>query len=121
MRRKHTTNIMRDLSPRINALLDEVQDNWDKTLAAYSMYENTPLKRADAHDLIMRSAENGAINPSDVLRVKEEYSNPRHAEFKETNAWSLFNAATEVLKRVPSQLAPKSIKLHQVFDDYCLA
>lgn len=119
MRRKHTTNIMRDLSPRINGMLDDIETSWDDTLAAYAMYENTPLKRANSHDLIMQAAEQGAINPSDVLRVKEEYSNPRHEEFKDPNAWSLFNAATEVLKRVPTQLAQKSIKLHQVFDDYC--
>jgi len=119
MRRKHTTNIMRDLGSRINGLLDEVENNWERTLAAYAMYENTPLQRSQEHDLIMRATAHGAINPSDVLRVRDEYNNPRHEEFKEANAWSLFNAATEVLKRVPTQLAQKSIKLHEIFDDYC--
>jgi len=67
----------------------------------------------------MKSAEAGAINTTDVLNIKNEYLNPRHSDFKHTNAWALFNASTEILKKAPKQLAAKSIKLHEVYDEFC--
>lgn len=118
MRRKHTINVMRDLGSRINGLIDQVESSWDDTLQCYANYAERDITKSDAHDLIMLSAEAGAINPSDVLRVKDEYINPRHEDFRPENAWSLFNASTEVLKRVPSQLQRKSIILHDVYNKY---
>ena len=118
MRRKHTTNVMRDLGSRINRLIDQVESSWNDTLQCYANYAERDISKSDAHDLIMLSAEAGAINPSDVLRVKDEYINPRHEDFRPENAWSLFNASTEVLKRVPSQLQRKSIILHDVYNKY---
>ncbi len=43
----------------------------------------------------------GAILPSHVGRVIEEYDNPSHEEFaQEKNVWRLHNAVTEVYKPV---------------------
>ena len=53
--------------------------------------------------------------------VMDEYREPTHEEFKDSNGWCLFNAFTEVLKKSPSQdaLQRRTIRLHSVFDEFC--
>ena len=119
MRAKHTTNVMDKLDTRINALIDQAVSTWGSTIQSYGTYAKTFLDESLANDLIMKSAEAGAINTTDVLNIKNEYLNPRHSDFKHTNAWALFNASTEILKKAPKQLAAKSIKLHEVYDEFC--
>jgi hypothetical protein len=121
MRRKHTTHVMRDLGNRINDMLNDAFGEWEDTVKSYTKYSLTPLSSKDADHLIMRSAKAGAINPSDVLKVEHEFYNPTHDDFADHNAWSLFNATTEILKRVPTQLQQKTIKLHKVYDEFCTA
>ena len=40
----------------------------------------------------------GAFSSSDILPVVQEFENPRHREFNDKNAWSLYNACTEQMK-----------------------
>ena len=42
----------------------------------------------------------GAITSTQVPNVLQEWREPSHAEFLPRTAWSLFNAITEVHKRV---------------------
>ena len=119
MRAKHTTNVMGRLEDRIHGLIDQATSSWSETIKNYATYAAHDLSDADANDLIVQSAEAGAINCSDILKVKAEYKDPTHAEFRKQNAWTLFNASTEILKKVPTQLSQKTIKLHEVYDEFC--
>ena len=53
------------------------------------------LKNDDeARSRIVRAAELGAINSSDIVPVFREFKNPRHEEFSEPTRYSLLNAFT---------------------------
>jgi len=51
-----------------------------------------------AHSFIVELARAEAFSSSDILPVVNEFENPRHEEFKERNAWSLYRSCTEVMK-----------------------
>ena len=58
------------------------------------------LKNDDeARSRIVRAAEMGAINSSDIVPVFKEFKNPRHQEFAEPTRYSLLNAFTETIKK----------------------
>ena len=48
---------------------------------------------------IVRAAELGAINSSDIIPVFNEFKNPQHPEFAEPTRYSLLNAFTETIKK----------------------
>jgi hypothetical protein len=67
------------------------------------------------HDLVLRAYRSQAIPASAIASVILEFEEPRHPEFRERTAWSLFNAFTEVLKGY-GELQPRTRRLHGVFD-----
>jgi hypothetical protein len=56
------------------------------------------LTRPRGHHLIVELARAGAFSSSDILKVADEWEEPRHAEFAEPTAWSLYQAASETMK-----------------------
>jgi hypothetical protein len=51
--------------------------------------------------------------------VLEEWRRPKHPEFADRNAWSLFNAFTEVQKGGLWRLPRRTEALHGVMDAHC--
>ena len=49
---------------------------------------------------IVKAAENKVIPSCDILPVLDEYKNSQYEEFLQRNSWSLYNAFTEVAKKV---------------------
>lgn len=116
--RKHTPRILFDLRGLIrNALLrlPSLRQNQDARIEAY--------KRCNATDdgarvAIMRACEKDFISPSKTLKVWNEWKQPRHSEFSPRNAWSLFNAFTEVMKEYRVEDNPRrTVGLHSYFDE----
>lgn len=119
MTRKHTTNIMRDLPNLVYEMISEVVKGWISQECRYEGYQNTELNQAGSDQLMGAAMRNEAIPPSKLRKVYNEWSEPRHDEFKPRTAWSMFNSFTEVLKESPRQLPERSIRLHSVFDKFC--
>jgi len=115
---KHTKRILDVLPGRIDAMLQNVQNNWKAQAKRYDMYQDTELDTAGMHRVIGSAIDNRAVAPSKAIKVINEYKNPRHDEFSPRTAWSMFNAFTEILKETPAQLKERSIKLHTVFDEF---
>lgn len=115
---KHTRHILDKLPGRIDALIQDIQDNFNSQAERYDNYQQCGLTDSDAHRILGQSIERGAISPSKSGQVLKEYRAPRHDEFSPRTAWSLFNAYTEILKTTPRQLQERSIKLHSVFDEH---
>lgn len=119
VQRKHTRFIMRDLPNRVDEMFGTIINNWAGQTARFDGYAQTKLATNEVDQLIGTAIRRNGISPSKALKVIEEYDNSKHDEFKERNAWSLFNAFTEVLKQSPTALSQRSINLHGVFDEYC--
>ena len=62
----------------------------------------------EARSRIVRAAELGAINSSDIVPVFNEFKNPRHPEFAEPTRYSLLNAFTETIKKYTPLRADRS-------------
>ena len=70
----------------------------------------------EARSRIVRSAELGAINSSDIVPVFKEFKNPRHEEFAEPTRWSLLNAFTETIKKyTPQRVDHSYLALNKCF------
>ena len=74
------------------------------------------MGNAEAHDLIVRALDAGAITTLMVPKVLEQWRAPNHAEFKDRNLWSLYNGFTETLKGGLLKLPKRSEALHGVLD-----
>lgn len=120
--RKHTTNLMRDLSFLITETVSRLPGKFMAQSQTFDAYYNTDISDLRAHDLIIRMVDEGAINVSDIRTVLKEWREPRHPEFAGCgkNAWRLFNAATEAIKGDLWRLPARTSKLHRVLDANCL-
>ncbi|MGZ5543707.1 MAG: DUF932 domain-containing protein [Limisphaerales bacterium] len=119
--RKHTANLMRDLSWLIVETVSRLPGKFMAQSTTFDAYQNTGLSDRDAHDLIIRMVDEGAINVGDIRLVLKEWREPRHPQFTERgkNAWRLFNAATEAIKGDLWRLPARTTKLHAVLDANC--
>lgn len=115
--RMHTRRVMDDLA-RLTA------DAFGKLrqLAAFQdrrieHYKNTSMSTRRAHDLVIKAIDAKALPASKVPAVLKEWRDPRHPEFKGKNAWSFFNAFTEIYKTGSLELTHKrSQRLYGLID-----
>ena len=89
-------------------------DKWLFQEVRYDAYRDTELTQSQADELLALSFRNGCVPGSKLQKVVNEWEEPKHEEFQPRNAWSMFNAFTEVHKESPSQLPNRSIRLHNV-------
>jgi len=100
--RKHTSRI--DLNELIARAVASLEDDFLTTETVCEDLKDTYMKDDDeARSCIVRAAELGVINSSDILPVYREFKQPSHDEFREPTRWSLLNAFTETVKKYPTQ------------------
>ena len=115
--RKHTRYILHDLNRLVATAVGRIGEhrlNQDSRIEAYKARE---LDSTEAHDLLVRSVDAKVIANATLPKVLKEYRSPRHEEFAPRNAWSLFNAYTEILKGSnPLELPSRTQRLHGLLD-----
>ena len=114
--RRHTRFIMRDIPNLVSRAVAKLVERRVKIEEQIAAYKDTPLSDAAAHDLLIRSLDARALTGTQLPKVLGEWRRPRHAEFEPRNAWSFFNAGTEVLKATPAALPARTMALHGVVD-----
>lgn len=118
--RKHSTHIRRDLPSIVTRCCGRLQEKYVQDEKRFDAYKNTAVSSRDAHDLIIRSLDGGAICSQQVQKVLREYREPSHPEFDQQTIWGLFNAFTEVQKGGGIFSLPRrSASLHGILDSYC--
>ncbi|GMV82507.1 MAG: hypothetical protein AMXMBFR7_36910 [Planctomycetota bacterium] len=95
--RKHTSGL--ELTAEVDRALDAFLASTTAFHDTYMQLRGTSLSKARSHHLVVELARAGAFSSSDIVPVVEEFENPRHPEFRERNAWTLYQSATEVMKR----------------------
>ncbi|MAT87224.1 MAG: DUF932 domain-containing protein [Aestuariivita sp.] len=118
MNRKHTAHIMRDLPNLVRHMVSQLNDKWKFQEMRYSAYEATPVDQEQAIEVIGETVWENILPGSKFTAVRDEYLNPSHEEFEPRNAWSLFNAFTEVAKSSPRQLPERTIGFHTIMDKF---
>ena len=116
--RKHTRYIMRDLQGLVVRAVGFLAERWMDQETRIEAYKGFALTTLRAHDLIIGALDARVITTTQVPRVLSEWREPRHPEFQDRNAWSFFNAVTEVLKEVsPFALPQRTQALHGLLDN----
>ena len=116
--RKHTRRVKNDLPALIERTLREMRhrrEDQDKRIAAY---KRTDVSDKQAHDIVIRAMDEQAISSMYIPRVLKQWRDPAHPEFKERNAWSLFNGFTQAFKDRKANAAysyEATTKLHSLF------
>ena len=113
--RKHTSRI--DLNELIDRAVASLEDDFLTTETRCENLKDEYLKDDnEARSCIVRAAELGVINSSDILPVYREFKQPSHEEFSEPTRWSLMNAFTETIKKYSPQRVDHSyLALNRAF------
>lgn len=116
--RKHTANMMRDLSWLIAETVSQLPTRFLAQSKTFESYREAEITDSQAHDLIVRLFDSGAINLGDIRNVLQEWREPKHIEFANAGktVWRLFNAATESIKGDLWRLPLRTTKLHGLLD-----
>ena len=102
IKRRHTSGIV--LSELIDRAVASLEDDFLTTETVCEDLKDVYLKNDDeARSSIVRAAELGVINSSDILPVFNEFKKPSHIEFAEPTRWSLMNALSEIVKKYSPQ------------------
>jgi len=117
--RKHTRHIMRDLPQVVSRTLGKLADHWNFQEKRFDAYKERELSNMQANDLIIRGMLSGACTKTHVMDIVHQWRTPNHDEFKPRNAWSMFNAFTEVLKGNLNALPKRTEALHGLMDGEC--
>ena len=94
IKRRHTSRI--ELTELVDVAMTELENEF---LILETVCEDLKVIYLKARSRIVRAAELGAINSSDIVPVFKEFKNPRHEEFVEPTRYSLLNAFTETIKK----------------------
>lgn len=118
--RRHTRWIERDLPNVVARAVGQLSELRQKQETRIETYKNRDVGRLEAHDLIIQAFDAKVLPNAKLPDVLEQWRTPNHSEFKPRNAWSLFNAFTEVLKPyAETDLQRRSLALHGVMDTFC--
>lgn len=114
--RRHTTFIARDMPAVVTAAVARFCEKRISQEARIIRYKNTGISNTEAHDIIIKALDTRAISACMVPHVLKQWRTPNHPEFRDRNAWSLFNAFTEVLKGNLFALPKRTLALGTVID-----
>ena len=115
IKRKHTSRF--ELTDLIDRAVASLEDDFLTMESVSEDLKDVYLKNDDeARSSIVRAAELGVINSSDILPVYREFKSPSHEEFREPTRWSLLNSITEIVKKYSPQRVDHSyLALNRAF------
>ena len=114
--RRHTTNVERDLDGLVK---DTVQGIHQSTYHGERFMDELlrqPESLTDGYRTLGEMVGKEILLPRQASVAYKEWQEPRHEEFSERNAWSLYNACTEGLKLGrPAVRIPQGRKVSEFF------
>ncbi len=115
--RKHTRFAERDLRHLTARAMGQLGNKRESRGHRILRYNETTIHDQRAHDIVIRALDAGAITTTQVPDVIREWREPSHSQFQPRTALSLFNAMTEVHKRVnPHTACRRGKALYGLFD-----
>lgn len=119
--RKHTTNLLRDLSWIITETVAKLPVQFAAQSRTFERYQATEISDRQAHDLVIRFYDERAVNLTNIPAVLKEWREPKHLEFAKggKTAWRLFNAVTDTIRGDLWRLPARTQVIHDVLDQEC--
>jgi len=97
LHRKHTNGL--DLDQAVAAGVARFIDQARDVPRCVAALKERTLTQRQADHLLMESGRAGLLPWSHIGQALDEYEHPAHEEFRGRNAWALYNAVSEILKR----------------------
>ena len=115
IKRRHTSQF--ELTELIARAVESLENEFLITETVCEEMKVQYLKNDDeTRACIVRAAEMGVINSSDILPVFKEFKHPTHEDFTEPTHWSLMNAITETVKKyTPLRVDHTYLALNRAF------
>jgi hypothetical protein len=115
--RKHTRYAVRDLKALTARAVGQLGARLMGLEERVTAYKQLAIDDREAHDLVIRALDCGAITSTQLPIVVENWRKPKHEEFLPRTGWSLFNAITETYKGINPHLAvARGEALHGLWD-----
>ena len=116
LKRKHTSRILDDLPGILKQAVDRYADQVADQRRVFEQFQNTGIDDQDAYHTMVQAAHQNVIPYSRIRKVREEWHEPKHEEFKDRTAWSLYNAFTETVKTYDGlSVSTRTLHLTQMF------
>jgi len=117
--KKHTKNVWDSLENLAIANIYKSQHNFQKIVADARTMKNHAIDDMAAFAMMGMLFGDEIISPRQITVIRDQWLNPKHADFQPRNVWSMYNACTEALKSCPPQaIMEKHIELHKKFESW---
>jgi len=114
---RHTKHIFEKLPGLITTAISKITEAFKFQDLRIDAYKKTGFDRYELGDQLIRLIRSGSVPPGKVVAVHDEYLKPTHDHGTDSKVWNLFNAVTEVLKKVPAtEMCTRTQKLHVELD-----
>ena len=90
-----TPSLVPRLRDKITGALEQVDTFINVQNRFYSHLRDTEIDDNRASNVIIEAARCNVIPKKDILDISNEWLTPQHEDFRDRNAWSLYNAFTE--------------------------
>jgi len=116
--RRHTSNIVRDLTGLVDAAVGKINGLRISQDARIEAYREAELGQAQADHLLIELLRARVVTSTKIPKILKEYENPSHPEFVQDGdtVWRFFNAVTENLKGGLADLPRVGQALHGIMD-----
>ncbi len=99
VKRKHTVGI--DLQETIDNGIATYLTRISEIKVVTAKMQAIEMSRDEVDHVLMQAGREGLMSWSRIGMVDEEYSKPTFNDFKERDAWSLYNAFTFIMQKMP--------------------
>tara|TARA_R110002073_G_scaffold50729_2_gene133982 strand:- start:968 stop:1768 length:801 start_codon:yes stop_codon:yes gene_type:complete len=97
VKRKHTAKLLRDLPGLVMEMIEPLAQAREHQFNSIQRFKGTEIDQLMADFILMESYRQGVINVQRIADVYNEWITPSFDVFLPRNAWSMFNAFTNVL------------------------
>lgn len=112
LRRKHTTNIWRDLTELINLGVENLHTEYRNNAMIKNRYSEMDINKRNQAELLGRLfVEEEILTPTMANTVRREINDSKL--FPDDNVWSFYNHVTQALKQShPSEYIDRHVEFH---------
>lgn len=97
--RRHTKNVWRDMEHLVDTAMAHAPSAYNRMGNELDALKDVPLEQDAGYQITGLALGHGVLKPQQASVAIKDWKNPRHEEFSENTAYSLYNCFTEGLKR----------------------
>lgn len=115
--RKHTTHVMRDLEIKVKEAIQKAEAQFYEMNDKLIAFKEIPISQNRGFELLGLASGQKVLPETAISVAREDWIKPRHEEFEERTAYSLYNCFTEGCKKGEAgKRIERQIKTHAFFE-----